>query len=97
MGYRLSRAAEEDVIALYGEGVLQFGQAQADRYLVGLERAFRFLADYPYAARVRVEIDPPVRCLAYGVHMVIYLADASERALILRIRHSREDWLNDPL
>lgn len=97
MSYRLSRAAEEDVIALYGEGVRQFGLAQADRYLVGLESVFHFLADHPYAARERVEIEPSVRCLAYGAHIVIYLTDSLGDILILRIRHSREDWVSDPL
>ena len=97
MRYRLSRAAEEDVIELYAAGVRQFGLAQADRYLAGLESAFRLLADHPYAARERVEIDPPVRCLAYGVHIVVYLVDSLGGILILRIRHSREDWMNDPL
>lgn len=92
MGYRLSRAAEDDIIALYLDGVRQFGAAQADRYLTELERAFDFLSAHPFAARERTEITPPIRCHAHGAHIVIYLVIPRANVLILRIRHGREDW-----
>ncbi|WP_439636824.1 type II toxin-antitoxin system RelE/ParE family toxin [Oceanicaulis sp.] len=96
MGYRLSRAAEDDIIALYLDGIRQFGTAQADRYLTELEQAFDFLAAHPFAARERTEIDPPVRCHGHGAHIVIYLVGPPAEVLILRIRHGREDWETAP-
>ncbi|WP_430431995.1 type II toxin-antitoxin system RelE/ParE family toxin [Oceanicaulis sp.] len=92
MSYKLSRAAEDDIIALYFDGVRQFGTSQADRYLTDLEMAFHFLAAHPFAARERTEIEPPVRCHAHGAHIVIYLVNPAAEVLILRIRHGREDW-----
>jgi plasmid stabilization system protein ParE len=37
------------------------GVNQADRYHQGLEETFRFLAEFPNAARLRTETAPPVR------------------------------------
>ena len=88
---RLTQAAEEDVIHVYLESARLFGRQQADRYLEGLEGAFDFVARHPLAARERREIDPPVRIHAYGAHIIVYLVEA-DGALILRIRHGRENW-----
>ena len=97
MAYRLSQAADNDLISLYLEGAMRFGLAQADRYHESLARAFRFLAEHPKAARERTEINPPVRCHPHGAHMIIYLIDGDGDAYILRVRHAREDWESDTL
>ena len=92
MAYALSRAAEDDLIALYLEGATRFGLAQADTYHDSLARAFQFLADHPQAARERPEITPPVRCHPHAAHLIIYTINADGDPFILRIRHAREDW-----
>lgn len=94
--YRLSRKAEEDILGIFVTGVREFGITQAEHYHAGLETAFAFLADYPRAARERTEIDPPVRAHPRGAHMIIYELDG-EDVVILRVRHSREDWTSNPL
>jgi toxin ParE1/3/4 len=94
--YRLSQRADSDVGDIYLASALTFGLAQADRYKAGLEAVFEFLADNPRAARERSEVDPPVRVHPYGSHIVIYALD-EVGVLVLRIRHGREDWTNDPL
>jgi toxin ParE1/3/4 len=93
--YRLSQKAEADLIEIYMIGVHQFGDAQAERYHAAFEKAFAFLADYPRAARERAEIDPPVRVHPRGSHLIIYEIE-DEDIVILRIRHSREDWVSAP-
>jgi toxin ParE1/3/4 len=95
MSYRLSRKAEDDLIQIYVAGTRGFGAAQAERYYAGLETAFAFLADYPQAARERVEILPPVRIHPYRSHVIVYVVD-DEGVLILRVRHGREDWESQP-
>jgi toxin ParE1/3/4 len=95
MRYRLSGSAERDLLQLYQAGVRDFGQSQAERYFAGLEQAFEFLAGYPRAARERTEITPPVRVHPYKMHLIVYVIDA-DAVLILRIRHQREDWQNQP-
>ena len=90
-GYRLSLAAADDVADIFVTGACDFGVAQADVYHAGLERAFLFLADYPRAARLRVEISPPVRAFPYKAHLIVYDI-LGDDILILRVRHAREDW-----
>lgn len=93
--YRLSRKAEEDIIATYMYGVAQFGVQQAERYHDLLERTFQFLAENPEAARERAEITPPVRIHPIESHVVIYTVDESGDIFIVRVRHGREDWRRD--
>nr|WP_255699324.1 type II toxin-antitoxin system RelE/ParE family toxin [Luteimonas sp. Y-2-2-4F] len=91
----MSRKAEEDVIAIFVHGARQFGLHQAERYHDLLDRAFGFLADNPEAGRERTEITPAVRMHPVESHIVLYKVDESGDLLILRVRHSREDWLQE--
>jgi toxin ParE1/3/4 len=93
--YRLSRKAEEDIIAIFMYGVSQFGIQQAERYHDLLERTFQFLAENPEAARERVEITPAVRIHPIESHIVIYTLDEDGDVFIIRVRHGREDWGRD--
>lgn len=56
----LTRAAEDDVVAIYEAGARIFGPAQADRYHASLKAAFELLAQFPRSARERVELSPAV-------------------------------------
>lgn len=94
--YRLTEAAEFDLIHVYIEGVREFGVRQADIYHDLLEQAFQRIAHNPEITRERKEIKPPVRVLPCGSHMIIYETDA-DGVLILRIRHHKEDWVENPL
>jgi toxin ParE1/3/4 len=89
--WRLTRAAADDLVALYLDGLEQFGMAQADRYHRGLQHAFSFLAETPRAAGLREEIIPPVRAYPYKAHLIVY-EETGEGILVLRVRHAREDW-----
>ena len=91
MAYRLSRKAEDDILAIYLAGARLFGAAQADRYHAGLERTFAFLADNPHAARERSELRLRSRAFPYGTHLIFYRLDGSD-IFIQRIRDMREDW-----
>lgn len=97
MAYKLSVKAQEDIVLAYREGVRLFGVEQAEKYYAGLERVFQFLSGTPKAARERTEITPPVRVYPYQSHIIVYLIDDKNDVLILRIRHGREDWKNDPV
>lgn len=90
--YTLSRKAEEDIIAIFVQGVTRFGMQQAERYHDLLEKTFQFLAENPEAARERVEITPPVRIHPIESHIVIYTIDENNEIFIVRIRHGRENW-----
>lgn len=93
--YRFTKAATDDLVAIYLAGLEQFGLAQADRYHDGLERMFAFLAQSPRAARMREELDPPVRAHPFKAHIIVY-DETDDGILILRVRHGREDWISTP-
>lgn len=90
--YRLTRAAADDIAAIYVEGLGLFGLMQADAYHDALFDTFEFLADYPRATRLRQEMYPPVRAYPYKAHLIIYELDHDDTIVILRVRHAREDW-----
>lgn len=92
--FRLTRAAVDDLTAIFLEGIEQFGLPQAGTYHEGLSAIFAFLADYPNAARLREEISPPVRVHPYKAHLVIYEVHEDDEVIILRVRHGREDWIS---
>jgi toxin ParE1/3/4 len=93
--YRLTKAAADDLVAIYLDGLARFGLPQADRYHGGLRQTFTFLAENPFAARLREEICPPIRAYPFNLHIVIYEC-AEDGIVILRVRHGREDWISSP-
>lgn len=92
MAYHLTRQAARDVIAIYRYGAEHFGVEQADAYHALLESTFSFLARNPLAAHQRLELSPPVRIHPVQSHLVIYRQENNGDILIVRVRHSREDW-----
>ncbi len=96
MNYRLTEHADNDLIHTYIEGIREFGIRQADAYHERLEKTFLIIADNPKMVRLRMEIVPPVRIYPCGSHMIIYEIDELG-VLILRVRHYRENWTNNPL
>jgi toxin ParE1/3/4 len=91
--YQLTRAASKDIEALFIEGLVLFGLSAADKYHDGLTSTLEFLADFPCAARVRAELDPPVRAFRYKSHMVIYEPAEDDTVIVLQVRHGHEDWI----
>lgn len=95
MSFRLSKAADEDLVHILMEGEAQFGMAQAERYIGGLFTLFETLADIPNMARLRTEITPPVHGHPFKSHIVFFDILEGGDIEIIRIRHAREDWIND--
>ncbi|HEX7800463.1 MAG TPA: type II toxin-antitoxin system RelE/ParE family toxin [Asticcacaulis sp.] len=95
MAYKLTEAAEEDVIHLLAEGGRQFGLRQAHAYYAELLECFVFLAENPRAARERTDLSPVVRIHPYGSHVIIYQITVDDDVLILAVRHARENWQDD--
>lgn len=97
MAFNLTAAAKGDLIHTYIEGVRLFGIAQAEKYQDKLEERFGLLSANPRMARERPELTPPVRINSCGSHIIIYVIDDHGDVLIVRVRHGREDWINDPI
>ena len=95
MGFRLTQAADDDLVRIYAESAARFGPNQADFYHDLLFDAFDRIATNPEIARERDEYVPPVRIHAVGAHVIIYV-QTDDNVLIVRVRHGREDWSSDP-
>ena len=95
MAYRLTPEAVDDIFNIYVQGVLMFGQPQAERYHARLDDALLLLGANPRLAHERTEINPPVRIHTYGSHVIIYQITVDDDVLILAVRHARENWQDD--
>nr|WP_295469886.1 type II toxin-antitoxin system RelE/ParE family toxin [Mesorhizobium sp.] len=96
MPYELSRQATNDLEKVYLDGLDRFGESQADDYIRDLRNVLDLIATNPRMARIRTEIDPPVRIHPHRSHMIVY-RDQIVGVLILRIRHARENWAERPI
>ena len=93
MRLEISEDAERDLLAIYHQGAVTFGLAQADGYIDALLEAMDLIADFPEIARLRMEYHPPARLYPHGSHVIVYdLDEAGGRVVIVRIRHGHEDW-----
>ncbi|MEP7349855.1 MAG: type II toxin-antitoxin system RelE/ParE family toxin [Sphingorhabdus sp.] len=94
MAYRLAPAADLDLDDIYDFGFVEFGMELADTYLDGLIACFSFLSENPEVARQRHEVRPPVRAHPHRSHVVVYEVNDNRDVLILRVHHSRANWLD---
>lgn len=92
MGFRLSLAAEDDIIGIAEEGVRLFGPVQARRYHEELFASFDLIATNPRMARERHELSPPIRIHPFKAHLIVYQIEDEGGVLIVRVRHGHEDW-----
>lgn len=95
MALKLSKAAEADLIAIYIDGIINFGLSAAEDYHARIKRSLAFIESHPEGARLRTEITPAIRAHPAGAHLIIYSAEVGD-VLVIRIRHSREDWQSAP-
>ncbi|HAE45896.1 MAG: plasmid stabilization protein ParE [Tistrella sp.] len=91
MGYELSRAAVEDILAAYAYGMAQFGVRQAEDYQAGLSRLLLLIGEHPEMGRVRPEFRPLVRMLGYRRHVIVYTRRPDGNVFVLRLLHGRQD------
>ncbi|PYE86559.1 type II toxin-antitoxin system RelE/ParE family toxin [Phyllobacterium leguminum] len=92
MGFRLSREAVEDISHIIEQGMILFGQVQAERYYDELFAIFDLLAANPHMARARFELSPPLRVHPHKAHLIFYRIENDDHILILGVRHEHEDW-----
>ncbi|WP_420603557.1 type II toxin-antitoxin system RelE/ParE family toxin [Flagellimonas sp.] len=67
--YKLSPEAKDDLIRIYNYGLIQFGEAQAEKYIVELLDAFKRLTENP-------EHFPSVEEIAPGYRRCVHKSDS---------------------
>ena len=88
--YRLTLAADADLVHIWNYTAKTWGQNQAGRYLKQLERCFVNLAKSSKKGRPRDEILPNVFSHQEGKH-VIFFKKLPPEIVILRVLHERMD------
>jgi toxin ParE1/3/4 len=82
--------AKQDLVDVWLYTFYEWGEAQADKYLDGLESALWLLAEQPLICRERNELEPPVRIYHHQHHMVVYLV-VGDGINIIRVLHKNMD------
>ncbi len=97
MAIEFTPAAKGDLQDIYRYGVEEHGLVQAERYRGQLTSSFQILSENPKIARLRHEIAPPVRVYPARQHIIVYVVLEDEQTvLVLRVRHHRENWTEQP-
>lgn len=91
--YRFTKQAQKDIQRLIEQGREQFGIKQVISYFDELEKVFALLAENPNIARLRNELNPPVRVHPFKSLVIVFEETGSAEILILTLRHARENWL----
>ena len=91
--YRLTRAADADLLEIFIYGLDRFGLAQAERYRDGLLRCFEHLAANPGMGRAADPLAVGARRHEHGRHIVFY-DEQPYGVLIIALVHERSlRWL----
>lgn len=94
-GYPLRPAAQQDLESIWNYTAHTWSVSQAETYARRLFSGFERPATKPDIARERTEYTPPVRIHRAGQHVIIYHL-VGDHVEIIRVRHGREEWMNDP-
>ncbi|UQB42393.1 type II toxin-antitoxin system RelE/ParE family toxin [Thiomicrospira microaerophila] len=94
MAYFLTAKAERDIVKLIVDGTRKFGFVQAETYHQALTQAFQLLSDFPETAPLSDRFGGGIRIYPFKKHVILYSLQARNDVLIVRVRHSRENWLS---
>ncbi len=70
--YRLSKLAQEDLIRIFGYGVHQFGERQAEIYFDKIFASFEQIAERPYSYEAVNDIKEGYRRYVLGPDTIYY-------------------------
>lgn len=91
---KTSPLADLDLEHIEFDGAVQFGHAQAMKYLDGLDRLFGNLAHFPMlGSDLQSARHPGWRKFPYGCHIVIYSVAGSD-VIIRRVLSARMNWMD---
>ena len=88
--YVLSGKAEEDLLDIYFYSFEQFGESQADAYLMGLEERLETLAENPNLGRQIDHIREGYFRFEYVRHSIFY-TQLDEGIFVVRVLHGSMD------
>lgn len=72
MRIRYSTEAHNDLVDIIAYGNDNFGPAQSSKYVAQIRNAIELIGLNPEMARLRTELERPVRIQTVGTHMVVF-------------------------
>jgi len=94
MRLEISLEAERDMAALHLYGAINYGEDQADQYVLNLLDEFRRISEWPLAYAERTEVRPPIRLRPYRAHNLFYDV-TGDLVTIVRVMHHSADWMHE--
>ncbi|MEQ5806029.1 type II toxin-antitoxin system RelE/ParE family toxin [Alteromonas sp. NFXS44] len=88
--YKLSELAEEDLRLIVARTIADWGQPQAEKYVLLLHETMLQIANSPHMGRTRPELYENTMSFPVGKHIVYYLK-VEAGIEIARILHQRMD------
>lgn len=88
--YRLSHAAQNDLLTIARYTVRTFGAEQSKTYRDGFKACFSLVAENPMLGRIQDRIRLGLRCYEYKSHTVYYI-ETDGGILIVRVLHEKQD------
>lgn len=89
--YRFQPEARLDLAAIWSFSFERWGEETADGYVNRLRQRVVFLAGNPRAGRMWRGVEPPVRVLTAGSHVIVY-RERDDWIEVVRIMHQRQNW-----
>jgi len=88
--YRLSKATQNDLLAIARYTVQTFGTEQSKSYRDGFKTCFELIAENPKLGRAQDHIRLGLRCHDHKSHTVYYI-NTDRGILIVRVLHEKQD------
>ena len=83
---KFTRKARQDLICIIDYSVLTWGEAQADKYIDGLEKRVLTLAQSPLLGRDCSDLGKGLLAFPYEKHQIYYLVEAHGISIV-RVLH----------
>lgn len=93
MPYKLSKLAEDDLLAIARYSLKHWGKQRAKLYIQALDSRFEQLGQNPQLGQRRDAIKLGYFSFNEGSHVIFYKHSADDAIMIIRILHQRMDFI----
>ncbi len=90
-GYRLTPAADQDIVEIWQYTSGAWGVTQANKYLDQIEHCLKALVENPELGKTRSEIRRGYRSLHCEHHLIFYRKSPEKLIEVARLLHERMD------
>ncbi len=90
-GYKLTPAADQDIVEIWRYTFETWGVEKANNYLDQIEKCLSNLVDQPSLGKKRDEIRKDYRSFHVGHHLIFYRLNQEKPIEVARVLHERMD------